>query len=73
MSEKRNTKKKTLLEQKRLKGEVAAIRGELDCAISAFDNVTDPNLMDAYIYEISALRSRYNCAVKDLKAFFAEK
>jgi hypothetical protein len=32
-----------------------------------FDNITDPLLMEACIYEINALRAKYNCAVHDLK------
>ena len=30
-------------------------------------HVTDPLLMEACIYEINALRAKYNCAVHDLK------
>jgi len=70
MSEKSRAKKRMTAERIKARAAVDRIQGELDCAWSAFDNITDPNLMDANIYEISALQSRYNCAVKDLRALF---
>jgi predicted nucleic acid-binding Zn-ribbon protein len=73
MSEKRKAKKKLKAERARVRGEIGGIRRDLDSAWSAFNNITDPNLMDAYIYEISALQSRYNCAVKDLKALYSQE
>ena len=42
-------------------------RRELEQAYNEFDNITDPLLMEACIYEINALRAKYNCAVHDLK------
>lgn len=32
---------------------------ELESAYSGFDNVTDPDLIDCYIYEINAVMKRY--------------
>ncbi len=72
MSEKRKEKKRLKAERARVRGEINEIKCGLDCAWSAFNNVTDPTVMDAYIYEISALQSRYNCAVKDLKALYTQ-
>ena len=43
------------------------IRSQLHCAYAAFDSVTDPDMMDACIFEISALKSRYNYAVANIK------
>ena len=43
------------------------IRSELHSAYSAFDNVTDPDMTDACIFEISALKSRYNYAVSCIR------
>ena len=43
------------------------VRRALEQAYNEFDNVTDPLLMEACIYEINALRAKYNCAVHDLK------
>lgn len=44
--------------------EIEDIRSSLFEAYSHFDETTDPDAMDACIYEISALRSRYNTALK---------
>ena len=73
MSKKRREQKRLKAERERVRGEIGGILNELDCAWSAFNNITDKNLMDAYIYEISALQSRYNCAVKDLKALYPQE
>lgn len=54
-------------EMKRRMDELEAIRSRLHCAYSAFDNVTDPAITDACIFEISALKSRYNHALKSLR------
>lgn len=45
----------------------SACAAELEQAYNEFDNITDPLLMEACIYEINALRAKYNCAVHDLK------
>lgn len=34
-------------------------RFELESAYSGFDNVTDPDLIDCYIYEVNAIMKRY--------------
>lgn len=47
--------------------EMQNIRSELQCAYSIFDSVTDPDIMDACIFEISALKSRYNYAVSNIR------
>jgi hypothetical protein len=73
MSEKSRAKKNLAAERRRARKTVGHIQSQLDCAWSAFDNITDPNLMDANIFEISALQSRYNCAVRDLKALYPQE
>lgn len=45
----------------------SACAAELEQAYNEFNNITDPLLMEACIYEINALRAKYNCAVHDLK------
>ena len=69
-----NSKKKELkkfdTEYKRRIAEMREIRSKLDRAYSAFDHVTDPNMTDACIFEISALRSRYNYAVANIKNMY---
>ena len=49
-------------QQRAHRAEVQRVR-----AYNEFDNITDPLLMEACIYEINALRAKYNCAVHDLK------
>ena len=64
----------TRKEEKRLKAEynrrlneLNDIRLQLRRAYAAFDNTTDCDRMDACIYEINALKSRYNSAVINVK------
>lgn len=66
--------KKSKYEAKMLKreyskrvSEMRRIRSELQCAYSVFNTVTDPDIMDACIFEISALQSRYNYAVNNVR------
>ena len=54
-------------EYERRFAEMADMRSQLRCAYAAFDNTTDCDMMDACIYEINALRSRYNSAVVNIK------
>ena len=54
-------------EVQRVRTEMLGVRRALEQAYNEFDNVTDPLLMEACIYEINALRAKYNCAVHDLK------
>ena len=63
-----NRSKQRKDELRRAVGEIADIKSSLTEAYSRFDSITDPELMDACIYEISALRSRYDYAVRRAKA-----
>ena len=45
-------------------GEIGSIRSSLDEAYTQFNSTADPDSLDACIFEISALRSRYNTALK---------
>ena len=54
-------------EVQRVRTEMLGVRRALEQAYNEFDNVTDPLLMEACIYEINALPAKYNCAVHDLK------
>lgn len=47
--------------------EMQNIRSELQQAYCVFDAVTDPDILDACIFEISALKSRYNYAVNSIR------
>lgn len=39
--------------------DIAKTKCALDCAYSNFDNVTEPDLIDCYIYEVNAVQKRY--------------
>ena len=39
--------------------DIEKTKGELETAYSGFDNVTDPDLIDYYIYEVNAVLKRY--------------
>ena len=52
-----------------LQAEVLGLRTDLDGLYARFDMLTDPTQMDACIYEMNALMSKYDYAVKCLKAF----
>lgn len=42
-----------------IREELAQTRHALENAYSGFDNVTDPDLIDCYIYELNAVMKRY--------------
>ncbi len=44
---------------KRLMDDLKLTRTELEIAYSGFDNVTDPDLIDCYIYKVNAVLKRY--------------
>ena len=52
-----------------LQSEVMGLRTDLDELYARFDMLTAPTQMDACIYEMNALMSKYDYAVKCLKAF----
>ena len=67
MSSQRKQRKAQQAEVKKAAAEMLGIRRDLEQAYSRFDNLSDPLMMDACIFEINALRAKYNCAVHDLK------
>lgn len=44
--------------------ELAQTRYALEIAYSNFDNVTEPDLIDCYIYEVNALLKRYKYLIE---------
>lgn len=46
-------------DEKRLLNDLKLARAELEIAYSGFDNVTDPDLIDCYIYKVNAVLMRY--------------
>jgi hypothetical protein len=67
MLQKTKEKRRHELAVKKALEELGSIQMELDHTYARFNMTTDPSLQDAYIYEISALRARYNHAVGSVK------
>lgn len=47
-----------------IREELAQTRYALEIAYSNFDNVTDPDLIDCYIYEVNATLKRYKYLIE---------
>ncbi|MCM1146092.1 MAG: YaaL family protein [Clostridium sp.] len=47
------------LQKPTLREELLQARHALENAYAGFDNVTDPDLIDCYIYEVNAVMKRY--------------
>ncbi len=45
--------------KRRLLDDLRLTRDELEIAYSGFDNVTEPDLIDCYIYKVNAVLKRY--------------
>lgn len=43
---------------------------ELNAAIDGFNNVTDPRLIDVYIYKIQSEQMNYDRLISEIKKFF---
>ncbi len=67
---KRKQRRALRAEYEKALAELDDVRGRLDETYGRFNAVTDEAALDACIYEISALKSRYNCAVRAVKSFF---
>ena len=50
--------------------ELSEVRRSRSEAYRQFDTVTDSATMDVCIFEISALRSKYSCVIRNLKALY---
>ena len=70
MSKNKRSEKVRRAELLRYSGEIGTIRENLSEAYSQFNNTSDPDALDACIFEISALRSRYNTALKHYRDKF---
>ena len=46
---------------------IRRVQLQMECARSAFETVTDENLIDSYIYEIIALQKKYAYFLKTAK------
>ena len=67
---KRKQKKQRMADYGKALAELGEVRSQLDETYSRFNAVSDEAALDACIYVISALKSRYNCAVRAIKSFY---
>ena len=52
---------------------MAQTRSLLNCAYAQFNTYSDPDLIDACVYEINALQSRYSYYVRQVKRLDAAR
>ena len=55
--------------RERLLSEINRTQLALETAYSNFENVSDPDLVDCYIYEMNAIQFRYKYLMKQMKEF----
>lgn len=67
---KRKQRKAREADYKKALEELGEVRSQLDDTYHRFNTVTDSAALEACIYEISALKSKYNCAVRAIKSFY---
>lgn len=72
MSKKSKARRQRYDERRKAAAELDQIRDNLCAAYSCFNNTSDPELTDAYIYEINALRARYDHALRKAKRMLTE-
>lgn len=70
MQESKRERKLRQREQEMAKAEIGELRDRLFDAYAFFDRTTDPDVLEACVYEINALRSRYNTAFKHYRERF---
>ena len=67
---KRKQKKARAADYNKAMQELNDVRSQRDDTYNRFNSVSDSAQLDACIYEISALKSKYNCAVRAIKSFY---
>lgn len=73
MTSKRKLEKQRRAQIKQGRERLAAIDTALMSAYTTFDNISDPVLMDACIFEINALRSRRSSVIRELRGIYPDK
>ncbi len=53
----------------RLLDNLAQTKSELELAYQNFENATDPELIDCYIYEVNAIQMRYKFLLARVKSY----
>ena len=56
-------------EDQYLKNEIDLTKKALNAAYSNFDNATDPDLIDCYIYQVNSERKRYKYLLQKAKEY----
>ena len=59
--------KKTKTEYDSLLVDIEKTKIALDSAYSNFESVSDPDLIDCYIYELNAMQKRYKFLLRQIK------
>lgn len=54
---------------RRLLDNLAETKHNLDLAYQNFENATDPELIDSYIYELNAIQMRYRFLLSRVKSY----
>ncbi|MDD6037840.1 MAG: YaaL family protein [bacterium] len=49
--------------------DLARTKKELDHVYATFENVTDPDLIDAYIYQLNSVQLRYRFLLNSVKQY----
>ncbi len=53
--------------REQLEQEIERLQQSLETVNSNFDNVSDPDLVDSYIYELNALSFRYKYLLRQMR------
>lgn len=64
MSSSKKEQRKRAYELEHTAQEISELRANLSEAYSHFNHTTEPGAVDACVFEINALRARYNTALK---------
>ena len=72
MTTRKRLRRERIATENNVRAEIETIRTSLENAYSSFDNISDPILMDACIYEINSLRAKYNHALRMAKEKLTE-
>lgn len=73
LSRRPGSEEKPLTYEERLRLDLKLAKWELDNAYAGFDYVTDPDLIDCYIYKLNAAMKRYKFLLETFHALQTEK
>ncbi len=64
---KKNKKNPVTLAKAQLLQEIESVKQSLETVNSNFENVSDPDLIDSYIYEMKAISFRYKYLLRQMQ------